>query len=200
MRITSSKFLLGVADLNRLPDHDLKEVAFIGRSNVGKSALISTLCRTKGLARSSGTPGKTRELNYFLVNGRFCFVDLPGYGYAKLPDQIRSSLSLLIERYLKSRNHLVFVLHLVDSRHEPTALDMMMAGWLDFYEVPFLVVLTKADKIPRSKRPDILREGIGSFSRFAQCRGVVLFSSLSGEGRVEILRSISQHLPDSVNP
>jgi GTP-binding protein len=194
MRITSSKFLVGVADLAQLPGPHRPEIACIGRSNVGKSSFISALCRSKGLARSSNTPGKTREINYYLINDSVCLVDLPGYGFARLPDQLRSSLSGLIEGYLKSRKNLILALHLVDARHEPTALDLMMAGWLDFYAIPFLVVLSKADKIPRSRRSEVVNGGIRSFAKFGQCQGAVLFSSVSGEGRPEVLGTISRFI------
>ena len=123
MKIRSSEFVLGVSNLRQLPKTDLHEVAFLGRSNVGKSSLISTLCQRKSLARSSSTPGKTQELNYYLINERFYFVDLPGYGYARLPEQIRASLGSLIEEYLKKRRNLAFVVQLVDARHDPTALE-----------------------------------------------------------------------------
>jgi len=194
MRITSSKFLVSVADIRHLPDPTLKEVAFLGRSNVGKSALISTLCRKTGLARSGGTPGKTRTLNYFLVNNHFYFVDLPGYGFARLPEQIRASLGNLIEQYLNERKTLALAVQLVDSRHQPTELDMMMVGWLNYYEVPFLVTLTKSDKLPRSKLTLHLQEAGRTFLKFRHCKGVVMFSSVTGEGRAEVLSLVSRYV------
>jgi hypothetical protein len=121
-------------------------------------------------------------MNYYLVNGEFYFVDLPGYGYARLPEQIRSSWGKLIEQYLKTRSQLSLVLQLVDARHEPTELDMMMVGWLDYYEIPFLVTLTKADKLPASKMPRIVQTAKETFSRFTNCREVLPFSSISGLG------------------
>jgi ribosome biogenesis GTP-binding protein YsxC/EngB len=122
MRITSSEFILGAVSLRQLPRNGMKEVAFLGRSNVGKSSLINKLCSRKSLARQSSDPGKTRELNYYLINKKFYFVDLPGYGYAKVPEQVRSSWGKLIEQYLKSRTQLSLVVQLVDARHEPTEL------------------------------------------------------------------------------
>lgn len=197
MKITTAEFILGAATLRQLPKDGLKEVAFLGRSNVGKSSLINKLCNRKSLARTSSDPGKTRELNYYLVNKEFYFVDLPGYGYAKLPEQIRSSWGKLIEQYLKTRDELSLVLQLVDSRHEPTELDMMMVGWLDYYEIPFLVALTKADKLPTSKMPRYVATASESFTRFPMCRGVLPFSSITGLGKSEVVKIIAEHLNNS---
>ena len=183
MKITSAEFVLGAASLRHLPKDGLKEVAFLGRSNVGKSSLINKLCNRKSLARTSSEPGKTRELNYYLINKQFYFVDLPGYGYAKLPEQIRSSWGKLIEQYLKSREQLSMVLQLVDSRHDPTELDMMMVGWLDYYDIPFVVALTKADKLPTSKMPRYVQLAHAAFSKFPMCQGSssLLFHYRAGE-------------------
>lgn len=194
MRITTAEFVLGVANLRQLPKDGMKEVAFLGRSNVGKSSLINRLCGRKSLARTSAEPGKTRELNYYLVNRQFYFVDLPGYGYAKLPAQIRSSWGKLIEQYLKARGQLAMVVQLVDARHEPTELDLMMVGWLDYYSIPFLIALTKADKLPASKMPRYLEAARENFGRYTHCRGVVPFSSITGLGKNEVLTAVSQHI------
>lgn len=194
MKIASAEFVLGAVNLRQLPKDGSKEIAFLGRSNVGKSSFINKLCNRKNLARSSADPGKTREMNYYLVNGEFYFVDLPGYGYARLPEQIRSSWGKLIEQYLKTRTQLALVLQLVDARHEPTELDMMMVGWLDYYEIPFLVALTKADKLPASKMPRIVQTAKDTFSRFSNCRDVLPFSSINGLGKAEVVKIIAEHL------
>jgi len=194
MKITSAEFILGAASLRQLPKDDMKEVAFLGRSNVGKSSLINRLCGRKALARQSSEPGKTRELNYYLVNKAFYFVDLPGYGYAKLPEQIRSSWGKLIEQYLKSRTQLSLVVQLVDARHDPTELDMMMVGWLDYYGIPFVVALTKADKLPTSKMPKYLQAAKDVFNRFSNCRDVIPFSSISGLGKSDVVKAIGKHV------
>jgi GTP-binding protein len=194
MKIASAEFVLGAVNLRQLPKDGAREIAFLGRSNVGKSSFINKLCNRKNLARSSTDPGKTREMNYYLVNGEFYFVDLPGYGYARLPEQIRSSWGKLIEQYLKTRSQLSLVLQLVDARHEPTELDMMMVGWLDYYEIPFLVTLTKADKLPASKMPRIVQTAKETFSRFTNCREVLPFSSISGLGKSEVVKVIAEHL------
>ncbi|MBM2839476.1 MAG: putative GTP-binding protein EngB [Bacteroidetes bacterium] len=197
MRIGTAEFVLGVANLRQLPKDDLREIAFLGRSNVGKSSLVNKLCNRKALARPSNEPGKTREINYFLINKEMYFVDLPGYGYAKVPEQIRSSWGKLIEQYLKTRRQLSLVLQLVDSRHEPTELDMMMVGWLDYYEIPFIVVLTKSDKLPRSKMPNYLKAARTAFARFQWCKDVIPFSSITGEGRSEVMQIIQEQVTSS---
>lgn len=194
MRISSAEFILGVANLRQLPKAEMREVAFLGRSNVGKSSLINKLCGRKALARKSNDPGKTRELNYYLINKTFCFVDLPGYGYAKAPEHIRSSWGNLIEKYLKTRRQVSLVVQLVDSRHEPTPLDMMMVGWLEYYTIPFVVVLTKSDKLPRSKMPNYLRAAKTTFSSFEYCRDVLPFSSITGDGKHELMNIIAHHV------
>lgn len=192
MKITSAEFVLGAVEVDQLPRGSRKEIAFLGRSNVGKSSLISNLCSRPGLARSGKTPGKTRELNCYLINKSFHFVDLPGYGYARLPDQVRTRLGKLIESYLQGRDSLACVVQLIDSRHEPTALDMMMVGWLDYYEIPFLIVLSKADKLPRSKLAAYYRDAEHVFSRFRSLKGIVHYSSTTGEGKKEILDGLSE--------
>jgi GTP-binding protein len=194
MKITTAEFILGVAELRQLPHDGRNEVAFLGRSNVGKSSLINRLCGRKSLARSSSEPGKTRELNFYLINSGFYFVDLPGYGYARAPEQIRSGWGKLVEEYLKGRDELRMVIQLVDARHEPTPLDMMMVGWLDYYEIPFLVALTKADKLPRSKVGAYVAEAQRIFSRNPFCREVLPFSSVTGDGKNEVMAVIAQHI------
>ena len=194
MKILSAEFLLGAVSLNQLPDDQRKEIAFLGRSNVGKSSLISFLCKRKQLARSGGTPGKTREINYYLINKRFYFVDLPGYGFARLPEQLRASLASLIEGYLKERRTVACAIQVIDARHEPTPLDLMMIGWLDYYEIPFVVVLTKADKLPRSKVALRRSETEQFIRRYAACRGIVFSSVTNGEGRKEILNILSDYV------
>lgn len=194
MKITSAEFVLGATTLRQLPRDGVREVAFLGRSNVGKSSLINRLCGRKALARKSSAPGKTRELNYYMVNRSLYFVDLPGYGYAKVPDQMRFSWGKLIEHYLKQRDELALVMQVVDARHDPTPLDMMMVGWLEYYTIPFVVVLTKADKLPRSKVPTFLDSAKSSFASFTYCRDVIPFSSVTGVGKAEILKAIGTHV------
>ncbi|HEX9656418.1 MAG TPA: ribosome biogenesis GTP-binding protein YihA/YsxC [Bacteroidota bacterium] len=194
MRITSAEFVLGVANLRQLPKGTKHEVAFLGRSNVGKSSLLNKLCNRKTLARKSSTPGKTRELNYYLIDSSFYFVDLPGYGYAKVPEQMKTSWGMMIEQYLKSREQLALVIQLVDSRHEPTILDLQMVGWLDYYEVPFVIALTKADKLPRSKMPAYMQRVREVFHPFKFCVDVIPCSAITGLGKDDVMKAIAGHI------
>jgi GTP-binding protein len=200
LKITTAEFLQGVADLHQLPKNELKEVLFIGRSNVGKSSLLNKMCNRKSLARSSSTPGKTREINYYIVNNEFYFVDLPGYGYAKVPEQMRAGWKRLIEDFLKRGRPIALGMQLIDSRQEPTPLDLMMMDWLEYYEIPYLLILTKSDKLPISKlsrQLEAYRTRFNSQLTEGSCRGIVPFSIVTSDGKSELLRLIDAHLNQS---
>ena len=197
LKIAAAEFLQGVSDLHQLPKNELKEVLYIGRSNVGKSSLLNKMCNRKNLARSSSTPGKTREINYYIINNAFYFVDLPGYGYAKVPEQMRAGWKRLIEDFLKRGHPIALAMQLIDSRQEPTPLDLMMMDWLDYYEIPYLLVLTKSDKLPVSKltkQLEAYRARFGSQLTEGCCRGIIPFSIVTGDGRAELLKLIENHL------
>lgn len=138
---------------NQYPDSNLPEIAFAGRSNVGKSSFINSLVNRKSLARTSGKPGKTRTINFYNINDEFRLVDLPGYGYAKVSKEEKEKWGYIIEEYLNSRKNLVEVIQLVDIRHSPTEEDIMMHNWLKVYGFKGLVIATKADKINKNKYP-----------------------------------------------
>ncbi len=146
------EFLGSFPDLSQRPERVLPEFAFLGRSNCGKSSLINYLLQRKGLARTSGQPGKTRLLNYFLVEDTFYLVDLPGYGYAKVSRQQRDRWWAIFRAYLAAEDRPLAVLHLLDSRHKPSAQDREVSGWLQQSGRPFAVVATKVDKLPRNKQ------------------------------------------------
>lgn len=149
---TDAQFVKGVADWEGLPRDGRPEAAFIGRSNVGKSSLINALVRRKNLARTSKTPGKTREFNYYLVDRRFYFVDLPGFGFAKVAKKERERWARLIERYLNERLPLRAVVHLIDSRHPPMEQDEDVMAFMRGGDVPYLIALTKTDKLSNNQR------------------------------------------------
>lgn len=137
---------------SQYPSEDVVEIAFAGRSNVGKSSLINTLLKRKNLARVSGNPGKTRTINFYTVNDdEFRIVDLPGYGYAKVSKSVSQDWGKMIETYLRERNNLAVVVLLVDCRHDPSAQDVQMYEWLKHYELDGIVVATKADKISKNE-------------------------------------------------
>ncbi len=150
--------------IKQFPEESLPEIAFIGKSNVGKSSLINSLLDRRSLARTSSAPGKTRTINWYEIDETLYFVDLPGYGYAKVSKAEQQRWGQVIERYLQQRTSLKKVLLLVDIRHAPTADDQMMMEWLRYYQVPTVIVATKSDKIKRSqleKQKKMLREALG---------------------------------------
>lgn len=151
MKISSAKFLTSVADKNSLLLDDVPEVAFVGRSNVGKSSLINALLGQKNLAKTSSTPGLTKLVNYFLVNESFRIVDLPGYGFAKAGHKHVANWASLMEQYLLSSFSLRSVCVLLDCRHQPSDLDKMMIEFLNFHQIPYVLVATKVDKIAKSQ-------------------------------------------------
>lgn len=152
MIVKSAEFVISAVRKEQYPGDGLPEIALAGRSNVGKSSLVNRLIQRKNLARTSGQPGKTQTLNYYRINGAMYFVDLPGYGFAKVSMETRKQWGTMVESYLKSRKPLAAVLHLVDIRHVPTSEDVMMSEWLSYYNIPVCTVATKADKIPKAKR------------------------------------------------
>lgn len=187
MNCHSAVFELSAALPRQLPDSELPEVAFSGRSNVGKSSLINTLLNRRNLARTSATPGKTATINFYRLD-TLRMVDLPGYGYAKVSDAEKQRWGRLIQGYLDADRDLRLVLQLLDMRHPPSREDRMMLDYLVEQGMPFLVVLTKADKLNKSERAARL----AAFEQaFADLEGIRLipFSALTGEG-VEELREI----------
>jgi GTP-binding protein len=181
--------LLAVASgAPQYPKTGLPEVAFAGRSNVGKSSLINALVGRKGLARTSQTPGKTRLIHFYQVDQLFILVDLPGYGYARVPEPMRRSWRPMVEGYLAARHQLRLVVFLVDVRRTPSHMDLQLKGWLEARGVPFLVVATKLDKVSRGKRASQLL-GIAR-SMGLDASGVLGFSSVSGEGKRELWRAV----------
>jgi GTP-binding protein len=194
MKITSAEFIKSIFDLRALPNSVLSEFVFVGRSNVGKSSLINTICNKKKLAKIGSVPGKTRQLNYFLINEKFYLVDLPGYGYAKVPEQIRAGWRKLVEDYISERQNVKLVFVLIDSRHEPTYLDELMVSWLEYYEIPFVVVLTKSDKISSNKMQKQIYRSSKIVNNDDLCLDYIPFSIVTGEGKNEILKLIEDYL------
>ena len=151
MKIRSAEFILSASSPWQFPAPTLPEIAFAGRSNVGKSTLINSLLNRKKLVKTSSTPGKTQLINFFKINDAFHFVDLTGYGFAKVPENVRQQWQRLIEAYLQERECLRNVVLIVDSRHGPTAQDRQLKEWLDYYERPVLIVASKIDKLKRGQ-------------------------------------------------
>ncbi|MBQ1907317.1 MAG: YihA family ribosome biogenesis GTP-binding protein [Firmicutes bacterium] len=151
MIVSSAEFLTSAAEKGQYPPEGVPEIAFAGRSNVGKSSLLNLLTGRKGLAKVSSSPGKTRTINFFLINGSFRIVDLPGYGYAKVSKAESERWGRMMEDYLEGRKDLIKVVQLVDSRHEPSAQDVQMYDYLRYSGLSGVVVLTKTDKISKNE-------------------------------------------------
>ena len=151
MKIHSAEFLLSASTRRQFPAATLPEIAFAGRSNVGKSTLINSLLNRKKLVKTSATPGKTQLINFFKVNDKFYFVDLPGYGYAKVPESVRRKWKNLVEAYLSDRKTLRNVVLIIDSRHNPTIQDRQLLEWLKYFQRPSLIVASKIDKLKRGQ-------------------------------------------------
>ena len=172
-----------------LPKNDLPEIAFLGKSNVGKSSLINTLMQRKSLARTSQAPGKTQTINYYKVNDSLYFVDLPGYGYAKVSQELRQKWGKMIERYITTSPTLKLICLLVDIRHEPTENDRLMYDWIKYHGYKVLLILTKADKLKRS----VLNKHIKMIEKALKVADedmIVSFSSETKQGREEVYEII----------
>lgn len=164
IQIKSSDFITSAVKPSQYPEMQLPEVAFVGRSNVGKSTIINSLTNRKKLAKVSNTPGRTRLVNFFLINGQSLLVDLPGYGYAKISKTEKAAWGKIIEDYLISRNDLRKVVLLVDARHKPTEDDRLMLDYLRYYQKEVIIVATKLDKLKRNdirKNEKMIRETLG---------------------------------------
>ena len=190
MRVTQAEFVTSAARLDQLPPPGLPEVAFAGRSNVGKSSLINTLVMRKGLVKTSSTPGKTRLINFFTINGRYGFVDLPGYGYARGSKAERARWGPLVEGYLKKRPTLKAVVLIMDLRHEPFATDLQMVEWLAHQEISTILVATKADKLARGRQKEHLKRAAETLG--VEPEAVIPFSAKTRLGRPELWRAIRE--------
>jgi GTP-binding protein len=186
MKVTSAKFIAAATTPASFAKDHRPEVAFLGRSNVGKSSLINSLLGVKGLARTSSTPGRTQSINFFLIDDAFYFVDLPGYGYAKTSRENRQAWGDLIEKYLAQRKQLVLSILIVDARHEPSPLDLQMKSWLEHFGLTYLAVSTKIDKLSSNER----RNSLQRTQKTLNTESVIPYSSLTREGTGKIWEAI----------
>jgi GTP-binding protein len=178
MKVSSAEFIKSAFQESDWPGDAKPEIAFLGRSNVGKSSLINSLLKVRGLARTSSTPGRTQSLNFFSINDHFRFVDLPGFGYARVPKDIRSSWGDMVTTYLANRRQLVLSIHIVDSRQ--------LHEWLEHSNKPRLIVATKSDKLSNNE----LRKTLEHIAHVLEDDSVVAYSAKTGRGRDELWRAI----------
>ena len=188
MRVISAEFVKSATKPSEYPPENLPEIAIAGKSNVGKSSLINTLVNRKNLAKTSSSPGRTQTINFFRVNEKISLVDLPGYGYAKVSLRIRETWKPMVESYLQTREGIRMVVLILDARRGASPEDLTLLDWLDYHQIPSLIVLTKADKLSQLERArqkktvaDIpLRNG----------KPICFFSALTGEGKEDLWRHI----------
>lgn len=195
MIIKKAELVATAVKKNQYPQDDKKEIAFAGRSNVGKSSLLNLLVNRKNLARVSGSPGKTRTINFYEINGEFRIVDLPGYGYAKVSRSVTENWGEMIESYLAGRQGLVKVIQLVDIRHEPSAQDVQMYEWIRHYGFDGIVIATKSDKISRNETAKSLG-AIRKTLRLAPEDKVIPVSALKRTGYEELMEELDRLLEE----
>jgi GTP-binding protein len=190
VKINSAEFVKSAFEKKQWPSDGFPEIAFLGRSNVGKSSLLNSLVQRRSLARTSNTPGRTQSINFFLINGSFYFVDLPGYGYARVSKSTRADWGRMAEEYLSDRPNLVLAIHLIDARHEPTELDRELNRWLIANGLSFVLVATKADKL--SSNP--LRKQLEAIKKVLPGGPIIAHSSIKGSGRDDVLNVIGRSI------
>ncbi len=191
MKISSATFVKSSTKLSQLPTPNIPEYAFVGRSNVGKSSLINMLLQRKNLAHTSSTPGKTQEINHFLINQSWYLVDLPGYGYARTSKKQRDQFAIMINDYLRGRENLMNTFILIDSRHKPQALDLEFMESMGLNGLPFTIVYTKTDKLNKYQLEEnlqIYRDAL--LETWEDMPPMVLTSASKGRGREELLNHI----------
>ncbi|OHB32484.1 MAG: YihA family ribosome biogenesis GTP-binding protein [Desulfuromonadaceae bacterium GWC2_58_13] len=197
MIIKSAVFIKSATKPSNYPESQFPEVAFAGRSNVGKSSLINTLVNRRGLVRTSSTPGRTQLLNFFDINGEFSLVDLPGYGFAKVPLAVKKAWGPMMRTYLEKRPQLRAVVMLFDIRRVPREEDLELLDWLEEFEIPTIPVITKIDKVSRNQRAMQIKPILEATGLPRDA--FTLFSTLSKEGRDEVWERIEEALELSVS-
>jgi GTP-binding protein len=195
MKITSAEFVTSATKPSQYPPEGLPEIAFAGRSNVGKSSLINVLVNRKRLVKTSSTPGRTQLVNFFDINDHITFVDLPGYGYAKVPTSVRKKWGPMIETYLSGRGTLKGVVVILDIRRTPREEEHNLIDWLEHYSITSILVLTKADKLSKTKQDKQRAVVAGTLA--VDPRDLIMFSAKTRRGRDDVWRAID---PLLINP
>lgn len=193
MEIKKAEFTTSAVNASQYPGDILPHIAMVGKSNVGKSSLINAMTNRTKLARVSGQPGKTRLINFFLVNDSFYLVDLPGYGFARVSKSEKESWGSMINDYFKKAAHLKCIILIIDIRHDPTAEDMQMAEWIRYYQVPVLLAASKSDKLGKTRiKPQAarIRKQLG----FTGDVPVIPYSAVSKQGMEDLLQQLDHYL------
>ncbi len=193
MKIISAEFIKSAVWPPQYPPATLPEVAFVGRSNVGKSSLINTLVGRKTLAKTSNTPGRTQLINFFTLNEKVSFVDLPGYGFAKVSQSVKKDWGDMIESYLRERTSLALVVFILDVRRVPSEDDLSLRNWLEHYRIPYLYILTKADKLSNNQAV-VQKRAIERALQVPAEKKPILFSAKTQKGKSEIWQFLDDHL------
>ena len=196
MKVTSAEIVMSAVRKEQYPEGDLPEFALAGRSNVGKSSFINKMLNRKSLARTSSKPGKTQTLNFFIINEMFYFVDVPGYGYAKVSKSERAAWGKMTETYLTSREQLKSAILNVDLRHPPTKDDVMMYDFFKHYDIPCIVIATKADKIPKGKWQKHLKVTKETL-QLEKGDEIILFSSETGQGKDQAWNALQARMKET---
>ncbi len=192
MKVTSAEFIKSATKPSEYPTGNFPEVAFAGKSNVGKSSLINVLVNRKNLARTSSSPGRTQMINFFRVNGKISLVDLPGYGYSKAPLEVRKTWKPMVESYLQTRQEIRLVVLILDARRGTSPDDLALLDWLDYHGIPCAIALTKADKLSQVERAR-QKKALAEISLLSG-KTLLFFSAVTGEGKDELWKLIQVYL------
>ncbi len=193
MKVNKAEIVISAVEEAQYPDDQLPEIVLLGRSNVGKSSFVNTLIERRGLARTSSQPGKTQTMNFYRINDMFHFVDMPGYGYARVSKKEREKWGKMIEKYLKQRDNVHLIFQLMDARHEPSDDDAMMYDWLIYYGLHPIVIATKSDKLSKTNQ----KKSVNTIARVLSINNpqdIILFSTETKIGKEEAWKSIESIL------
>ncbi|OGP66921.1 MAG: YihA family ribosome biogenesis GTP-binding protein [Deltaproteobacteria bacterium RBG_16_44_11] len=193
MKIISAEFIKSAVWPPQYPPATLPEIAFVGRSNVGKSSLINTLVGRKNLAKTSNSPGRTQLINFFTINEKISFVDLPGYGFAKVSQSVKKNWGEMVEAYLKERQSLSLVIFILDIRRNPSKDDLSLRDWLDQYRIPYQYILTKSDKLSNNQLT-AQKRAIEKDLHLSSKDRIIIFSAKTQKGKDEIWQALEDHL------
>jgi len=192
MKITKTEFIKSATQVSQYPLPTLPEIAFAGRSNVGKSSLINALLGRKNLAKTSNTPGRTQLINFFTINDKMSFVDLPGYGFAKVARSVKENWGEMIEAYLRQRTNLALVVFILDIRRVPNEDDLSLRDWLDHYRIPYLYVLTKSDKLSNNQSVK-QKQIIEKILNVSKEEKLILFSAKTQKGKDDLWKILEKY-------